>query len=104
MAWVAQNALECRRDRRLRSFERLREPFVVMNERAGDVVAPVVGDRFDQDVVNAVVSRSARSVDLIATVIGQTNYDHEVPLPPLGDISIDRGVLTLAESMIDSSA
>jgi hypothetical protein len=86
MARVAQNPLEGFRYHGLLALKDLREPFVVMDERARDVVTPVVGNRFNQNILDAVATRVAREVRADPAVVGQTSDDHEGPSRPVGAV------------------
>jgi hypothetical protein len=73
MTSVAQDAFERRRDDALAAFEHLREPFGVMHQRTGDVVALIVGDRGGEDFANAFIDRI---VETDATEVSEANEDH----------------------------
>src|SRR6266567_6934522 len=100
MARVAQDSLERRRDHRLGACEHLRKPFGVVDEGAGDIVTPVVGDRYDQNVLDAIRQRPGPAIEAVSAVIGQTGDHHGVPLwSQWAPCWIDLRALTLAESI-----
>jgi hypothetical protein len=80
MARIPQNALERLRDGALVTLQDLSEPLVVVDERAGDVIAPVVGNRLDQNVLDPISKRDRARAD--PAVVGQAGDRHECPFAP----------------------
>src|SRR6478752_1645572 len=102
MSLVAQDALERHRHDVLVAFEHLRKPPAVMYEHAGNIVAAVVGDRGDKNVVEVIVDGSLQTD---ATEVGEASENHNsYPVCAYGRAQGDRPrSLTLAESMHDSA-
>src|SRR4051812_27813343 len=101
MAIVAQDALERRRHDALAAFEHLRKPLAVMYEHAGNIVAPVVGDGCDENVVEVIVDGS---VQADTTEVGEASENHgSYPVRKWMCAGDRRRSLTLAESMLDSA-